>query len=453
MCEVGGSVLLETSKGDVVIDLYTKDCPKTCENFIKLCKAKYYNECAFHRIERDFVAQCGDADRKGGCSIWGLIDPRRGQRFFEDELKPQKRRKNKLRHERRGVVTMANAGAPNTNGSQFMIQLGDRHIEYLDEKHTIFGEVAEGWDVLEKINNAVVDDDSKPLSRFAIQHVHVLEDPFPDPPGLAAILPSRSPSPEIDSDDDYVSSGSEDAHDADEEKISALREAREAKSRELILQITGDIADADLEPPKNVLFVCCLNPVTEDEGLEIAFSRFGKITSCEILRAKDGKSLQYAFIEFATVKSCEQAYLKMEGVRIDDRRIHIDFSQSVPKVWNKWMSGEEKGKDPLPPPPPPGKAEDKSNSRRDAPRDAPAGDRDRERDVPRQDGGRRDRDEGRDRDRDRDRDRRDRDRDADRDRRSYRDYDRREREDRDYDRRRRDDRDRDRDRRERRDRR
>ena len=67
-----------------------------------------------------------------------------------------------------------------------------------------------------------------------------------------------------------------------------------------------------------------------DEDLELIFSRFGKVLSCEVIRDKrTGDSLQYAFIEFENKQDCEQAYFKMQGVLIDDHRIHVDFSQSV----------------------------------------------------------------------------------------------------------------------------
>ncbi|CAB4056035.1 PPIL4 [Lepeophtheirus salmonis] len=97
----------------------------------------------------------------------------------------------------------------------------------------------------------------------------------------------------------------------------------------------GDLPDADCAPPENVLFVCKLNPVTTDEDLEIIFARFGKVVTCEVIRdRKTGDSLQYAFIEFDSHEACEKAYFKMDNVLIDDRRIHVDFSQSVSKY--KW---------------------------------------------------------------------------------------------------------------------
>eukprot|EP01108_Squamamoeba_japonica_P003207 TRINITY_DN2637_c0_g1_i1.p2 TRINITY_DN2637_c0_g1~~TRINITY_DN2637_c0_g1_i1.p2 ORF type:complete len:191 (+),score=54.86 TRINITY_DN2637_c0_g1_i1:463-1035(+) len=115
-----------------------------------------------------------------------------------------------------------------------------------------------------------------------------------------------------------------------EEELREEQAAKEAHSRAVFLTVAGDIDDADEAPPDNVLFVCKLNPVTTDEDLEIIFSRFGTIVSCEVLRdSKTGESLNYAFIEFQTPQACEAAYLKMDNVLIDDRRIHVDFSQSV----------------------------------------------------------------------------------------------------------------------------
>lgn len=76
-----------------------------------------------------------------------------------------------------------------------------------------------------------------------------------------------------------------------------------------------------------------------DEDLELIFSRFGTILSCEVIRDKrTGDSLQYAFIEYAEQASCEQAYFKMQGVLIDDHRIHVDFSQSVSKLSDSWRT-------------------------------------------------------------------------------------------------------------------
>lgn len=113
---------------------------------------------------------------------------------------------------------------------------------------------------------------------------------------------------------------------------------KEAQSRAVVLEMTGDLPDADAKPPVEVLFVCKLNSITRDEDLELIFSRFGKIKSCEIIRDfKTGDSLNYAFIEFETESACIEAYDKMNNVLIDDRRIKVDFSQSVSHLWNRFL--------------------------------------------------------------------------------------------------------------------
>lgn len=108
---------------------------------------------------------------------------------------------------------------------------------------------------------------------------------------------------------------------------------KEAQANAQILEMVGDIPDADAKPPENVLFVCKLNPATTAEDLEIIFSRFGAILTCEVIKdLKTGDSLQYAFIEFENEDDCVSAYFKMDNVLIDDRRIHVDFCQSLAKV-------------------------------------------------------------------------------------------------------------------------
>lgn len=85
------AVLLETSLGNIVIDLYTKEAPKTCLNFLKLCSIKYYNNCLFHSVQKDFIAQTGDptGTGKGGQSIWNVVDKKNHSRFFESEIHPK----------------------------------------------------------------------------------------------------------------------------------------------------------------------------------------------------------------------------------------------------------------------------------------------------------------------------------------------------------------------------
>ena len=220
-------------------------------------------------------------------------------------------------------------------GSQFIITLGD-NIDYLDGKAAPFGMVVEGFDTLEKINDAFTNSNGRPLKDIRIRHTIILEDPYDDPPGLVA--PDSSPAPTKGQLATVMIADDEELDDeVDEAAMEKLRREREARAQALTLEMVGDLPFAEVKPPENVLFVCKLNPVTHDEDLELIFSRFGKILSCEVIRDKrTGDSLQYAFIEFENQKDCEQAYFKMQGVLIDDHRIHVDFSQSVSKLSDSW---------------------------------------------------------------------------------------------------------------------
>ncbi|NXL06012.1 PPIL4 protein, partial [Mesembrinibis cayennensis] len=210
------------------------------------------------------------------------------------------------------------------------------NLDYLDGVHTVFGEVTEGMDVLKTINETFVDKDFIPYQDIRINHTVILDDPFEDPPGLS--VPDRSPEPtkeQLDSGRIGADEEIDDLKGRSADEIEEVQAEKEAKTRAILLEMVGDLPDAEVKPPENVLFVCKLNPVTTDEDLEIIFSRFGPIKSCEVIRDwKTGESLCYAFIEFEKEEDCEKAYFKMDNVLIDDRRIHVDFSQSVAKI--KW---------------------------------------------------------------------------------------------------------------------
>ncbi|KAG5546831.1 hypothetical protein RHGRI_018861 [Rhododendron griersonianum] len=302
------SVLIVTSLGDIVVDLHTDLCPLTTKNFLKLCKIKYYNGCLFHTVQKDFTAQTGDPTGRGagGDSVYKFLYGDQA-RFFGDEIRLE------LKHTKMGTVAMASAGE-NLNASQFYITLRD-DLDYLDGKHTVFGEIAEGLETLQRINEAYVDNKSRPYKNIRIKHTYILDDPFEDPAQLAELIPDSSPEgkpkDEVEEDvrleDDWVPM---------DEQLSALEleevlQEKGAHSSAVVLESIGDIPDADIKPPDNVLFVCKLNPVTEDEDLHTIFSRFGTVTSAEVIRDyKTGDSLCYAFIEFESTESCEQAYFK-----------------------------------------------------------------------------------------------------------------------------------------------
>lgn len=196
--------------------------------------------------------------------------------------------------------------------------------------------MVEGHEILDRLNEVICDGDNRPYQDVRITHTVILDDPLPDPKSLN--IPERSPSPSAERLQGGRIAPDEDIDETEGKSLDEINEMiaeREAKARATILEMVGDIPDVDVAPPENVLFVCKLNPVTTDDDLEIIFSRFGKIKSCEVIRdRKTGDSLQYAFVEFEEQKSCEDAYFKMDNVLIDDRRIHVDFSQSVAKI--KW---------------------------------------------------------------------------------------------------------------------
>ncbi len=124
---------IDTDKGEIVAELYADKAPKTVNNFVFLAREGFYDGTIFHRVINDFMAQGGDPT---GTGTGGP-----GYRFA-DEFHPS------LKHDRKGILSMANAG-PGTNGSQFFIT----HVPtpWLDNKHTIFGSVVEGMDVLMSI--------------------------------------------------------------------------------------------------------------------------------------------------------------------------------------------------------------------------------------------------------------------------------------------------------------
>lgn len=322
------SVIIETTLGDITVDLYIKERPRTCLNFLKLCKVKYYNFCLFHSVQRNFVAQTGDPTGlgRGGESIFQSLYGDQAK-YFDAEVTP------KIKHRSIGTVSMVNDGN-GQHGSQFLITLGE-NLDYLDGVHSVFGEVVEGIDVLTKINETFCDKENRPFRDIRITHTVILDDPLADPPGL--LVPDRSPEPTDEQLQSLLRIGADEEIDDNkgltEHEAVEKEEKVEAEHRAQVLEIIGDLPDKNVKPPDNVLFVCKLNPVTTDEDLEIIFSRFGTIICCEIIRDyKSGDSLQYAFVEFSTPEECEKAYLKMDNVLIDDRRIHVDFSQSVSRM-------------------------------------------------------------------------------------------------------------------------
>jgi cyclophilin family peptidyl-prolyl cis-trans isomerase len=148
---------MKTSEGDIVLELFEEDAPKTVSNFKKLASEGFYDGLIFHRVIGDFMIQggCPQGTGTGGPGY-----------TFEDEINQHKIV--------RGALAMANAG-PNTNGSQFFIVTTDE-APWLDGKHTVFGEVRDGMDVVNKIGTTETDSRDRPVEPIGIQTIE-LEQP------------------------------------------------------------------------------------------------------------------------------------------------------------------------------------------------------------------------------------------------------------------------------------
>ena len=141
-------VVLETTQGNVEIALMPEAAPKTCENFLGLVEKGYYNGLIFHRVIKDFMIQGGDptGTGRGGSSLWG--------KPFRDELDPE------YKFDSPGILAMANSG-PNTNGSQFFITTVT--TPWLNMRHTIFGKVTAGYNVVRNIESTSANASGKPI--------------------------------------------------------------------------------------------------------------------------------------------------------------------------------------------------------------------------------------------------------------------------------------------------
>lgn len=146
-------VVIETNLGSFELTLKPDVAPKTCENFLGLIEKGYYNGTIFHRVIKSFMIQGGDptGTGRGGESIWG--------KSFADEVSPT------VKFDKPYLLAMANRG-PNTNGSQFFITTAA--TPWLNMKHTIFGEVTSGEDVVKKIEQTRTDPQDRPVEPVRI---------------------------------------------------------------------------------------------------------------------------------------------------------------------------------------------------------------------------------------------------------------------------------------------
>jgi peptidylprolyl isomerase len=157
--------VIKTNFGDIKLELFMLDAPNTVKNFIKLSKDGFYNGVRFHRVIKGFMIQAGDPLSKDKAleAMWGTGGP---GYTFADEIHANNR--NVL-----GTISMANAG-PDTNGSQFFINTADNN--FLDSKHTVFGKVVDGMDVVSAIENVKTDKlkGDRPLEDVMINSIEII---------------------------------------------------------------------------------------------------------------------------------------------------------------------------------------------------------------------------------------------------------------------------------------
>ena len=388
------SLLLETSLGDLVIDLDIEGSPELCKNVLHLATARFYTNTLITPIVPGRTARCGDpvGDGSGGTSIYGLLDNDSGATYMQSQRRCLADTAGRTltaaeRREKGRVVaicmvdTTNGQSIPNSMTSQFCITLADGPEQALDglspTSFRSLGVVVEDeQNVLDQLNDAYIDPAGRPYADIRIRRALVIHDPFSDerPNGMEAYLDTiltrgssgrvlSSPSPDRpteekvprrirvedvlvglqrnkNGEDDDVSMNSaeeEAAWNAQVQREKEEEERRADKSRAVVLEMLGDVPDAEMKAPEDVLFLCKLNPETMDEDLELIFSRFDEKVKVEIIRDADtGASLQYAFAEFTSKQAAEEAYLKMDNALVDDRRIKVDFSQSVSKLWDKY---------------------------------------------------------------------------------------------------------------------
>lgn len=153
---------LHTSAGDITLEFFEDAAPKTVANFLKLAQTGFYDGTKFHRVIKSFMIQGGDPLTKDDAASarWGTGGPGYS---FEDEIHAQN-------HNQVGTIAMANSG-PNTNGSQFFINVADNN--FLDSKHTVFGRVQSGMDVVSRIEGTATDAGDKPVEPMIIERVTV----------------------------------------------------------------------------------------------------------------------------------------------------------------------------------------------------------------------------------------------------------------------------------------
>ncbi|KAI3639478.1 hypothetical protein MIR68_002493 [Amoeboaphelidium protococcarum] len=310
------SVLLETSVGQFVIDLYCEEFPDACKQFLRLCRDRFYDYATVQRIEPGFIVQF-QIDKTGHSIAYHKLNLQR---------KPLT-----LKHNRRGLLSIncvSNNGEQILQFDQFFITLGD-DLEYLDDGNQIIGRIEENIEILDILEQSLVDGNCKLLLPVAISHTHILLNPF-DPQVQHVALDRYNVSlPPLDLQN-LVRLGQQqnDGSDADD-VIKDSRLIEEVHIGALLTQYADKyVDDLDEELDPKVLFVGNLNHATTEGDLHQLFQRFGPVRFCKLATDKlSWRPLGYAFVGFRSDDVALKAKQSADGIHLDDKVLRVNFAR------------------------------------------------------------------------------------------------------------------------------
>lgn len=310
------SVLLETTEGNLVVDLYYEKQRRACVNFLRLCELNHYFFTPFYDIHRDEYVTSGNpnypasGEKSGNYAANHFLDLSASDesivkdRYLDIEGEDSTDRTV-------GDISFLFVEGRRAIGSQFTIALSNTNTP----SGITFGKVVEGFSVLEKINTAPLDNDKRLVKDIRITHTHILHDPFPKCFEISLKRKETVPS----------------QVQLDHMRLPQVQDEDVSTYHSLALEIIGDIRNHKVKPSPTTLFVARLNPITTEDSLIVLFSRFGQVKGCNIVKTQKPKGFNYAFVEYYNEKDVESAYFKFNevGCIIDGQKVVIDFSQSV----------------------------------------------------------------------------------------------------------------------------
>lgn len=312
------SILLETTEGNIVLDLFTNSQPILSYNFLKLCKLNHYFFAPLGHLQKDVLVQC---ETETGAINKHVDILKRFPGIVTKELliverTPQVYPPNTAVVLASFLTKEAENGSMEVN-SLFSLSL-TTEIAKLPENNLPFAKVGEGFAVLEKINLAEFKNGIF-ATDIRILHTHVLYDPYEDPPDLekhrkSVVIPSDAQ-----------------LEDIRIPELLGKKSLEKSSYQALALELIGDLPHYQIKPSPQTLFLARLNEITSSDSLETIFGRFGAVRGVNIVHdPKTGKSLCYGFVEFEDEILAERAYAKLsKGCFIDGKNVVVDFSQSV----------------------------------------------------------------------------------------------------------------------------